>query len=171
MLHAFDAGRAAVPEENHEDPMSEELGHPTHAHHPPAPAAGRRVRVAAAVVWRDGRLLLTQRPPGGPLGLQWELPGGKIEDGESPEHALAREIREELGAHATPLEVVEVHTHDYPHGLEVEVVFVHCEVDSYDFRPSAAVRAVRWMTPESIELGTVLAGDREFLKGLGARNR
>jgi 8-oxo-dGTP diphosphatase len=166
------AGAAAAPAAfAQEDPMSDELGHPIHVPHPQAPAAGRRVRVAAAVVWREGRLLLTQRPPGGPLGLQWELPGGKVEDGESPEHALVREIREELGVHATPLEVLEVETHDYPHGLEVEVVFVQCLLDSYEFTPSPAVHAARWTAPESIELGSVLAGDREFLRGLGAGSR
>lgn len=150
--------------------MSDELGHPVHVHHPPVPAGGRR-KVAAAVVWRDGRLLLTQRPPGGPLGLLWELPGGKVEPGESPEHALVREIREELGVRATPLEVLEVDTHDYPHGLEVEIVFIHCVLDSCEFTPSPAVRAVRWAVPDSIDLASVLAGDRDFLMGLGARSR
>ena len=149
--------------------MSDELGHPTHAQHPPGITAARRVRVVAAVVWRDGRLLLTQRPPGGPLGLLWELPGGKIEPGETPEHALARELREELGVHATPLEVLEVSTHDYPNGLEVEIVFLHCRLDAFEFTPSAAVHAVRWTTPEAIEPDTVLAGDREFLKSLVSR--
>jgi mutator protein MutT len=154
-----------------EDPVSDELGHPIHTRHPPASAAGHRVRVAAAVVWRDGRLLLTQRPPGGPLGLQWELPGGKIEDGETPEHALVREVREELGVRATPLEVLAVDTHDYPHGLEVELVFVRCALDAYDFTPSPAVHAVCWVAPASIDLGTVLTGDREFLKRLAAGSR
>jgi 8-oxo-dGTP diphosphatase len=148
--------------------MSEEHHAPVHHE---SRAGSLRVRVAAAVVWREGRLLLTQRPPGGPLGLQWELPGGKIEQGESPEHALVREIREELGVRATALEVLEVDTHDYPHGLEVEIVFVHCEVDSYDFTPSREVHAVRWTAPETLELDTVLAGDREFLKSLGARSQ
>ena len=151
--------------------MSDHLGHPIHVHHPPAPAEGRRVRVAAAVVWRDGRLLLTQRPAGGPLGLQWELPGGKIELGETPEHALVREVREELGVRATPLEVLAVDTHDYPHGLDVEVVFLRCTLDGYDFSPSTAVNAVRWVEPGSIDLGTVLAGDRDFLKRLATGNR
>ncbi|HEY2954208.1 MAG TPA: NUDIX domain-containing protein [Candidatus Eisenbacteria bacterium] len=141
---------------------------PIHLHHPAA-GASRRVRVAAAVVRRDGRLLLTQRPPGGPLALQWELPGGKIEEGESPEHALERELREELGVRGRALEVVEVSSHDYPHGLEVEIVFVRCELESLEFAPSAAVHAVRWVEPATIDLGEVLAGDREFLRGLGAR--
>lgn len=144
--------------------------HRAQAHHE-AHHGSLRVRVAAAVVWREGRLLLTQRPPGGPLGLQWELPGGKIEEGESPEHALVREIREELGVNSTALEVIEVDTHDYPHGLEVEIVFVRCELDSYDFTCSPAVHSVHWTAPETLELDTVLAGDREFLRSLGARSR
>ncbi len=51
---------------------------------------------AAALVDRDGRVLLAQRNSGGLKGL-WEFPGGKIEPGESPEAALVRELREELG--------------------------------------------------------------------------
>jgi len=151
--------------------MSDELAPSATAHHPPASFASRRIRVAAAVVFRDGALLLTQRPPGDALALQWELPGGKIEPGETPEHALVREVREELGVAATPLEVLEVDTHDYPHGLEVEVVFVRCTLDSLAFTPSAAVHAVRWIPPAAIDLSTVLAGDREFLKALGAASR
>ncbi len=151
--------------------MSDELGPAPHAQHPPVSFAGRRIRVVAAVVWRDARLLLTQRPPGGPLGLQWELPGGKIEAGESPGYALVREIREELGVHATAHEVLDVDTHDYPHGLEVEVSFVRCELATFEFTPSAAVHAARWLTPDAIDLDTVLAGDREFLKSLGGRSR
>ena len=141
---------------------------PIHLHHPGA-GMSRRVRVAAAVVRRGGRLLLTQRPPGGPLALQWELPGGKIEEGESAEHALVRELREELGVGAHALEVVQLSSHAYPHGLEVEIMFVRCELDSIDFTPSAAVHAVRWVDPAELDLGDVLAGDREFLRGLGAR--
>jgi len=141
---------------------------PIHLHHPGA-VSRRRVRVAAAVVRRGESLLVTQRPPGGPLGLQWELPGGKIEEGESPEHALIRELREELGVRAHALEVMEVHSHDYPHGLEVEIVFVRCELDSHDFTPSPAAHAIRWELPEDIDLDTVLDGDRDFLTRLGAR--
>jgi 8-oxo-dGTP diphosphatase len=126
------------------------------------------VRVVAAVVWRDSRVLLTQRPPGGPLGLMWEFPGGKIEPGESPEGALWREIEEELGVGCTPGRVLAVHRHAYPHGLEVEIHFVQCELESIAFRPHAAVHAVRWVRPEDVDPHELLAGDREFLAALGA---
>jgi 8-oxo-dGTP diphosphatase len=53
--------------------------------------------VAVALVDADGRVLIAQRPPGKPLAGLWEFPGGKVDPGESPEEALIRELREELG--------------------------------------------------------------------------
>lgn len=55
------------------------------------------VVVAAALVDRDGRLLVQQRPEGLSMAGLWEFPGGKVEPGETPEHALIRELAEELG--------------------------------------------------------------------------
>lgn len=52
---------------------------------------------AVALIDRDGRVLLAQRPEGKSLAGLWEFPGGKVEPGESPEAALIRELREELG--------------------------------------------------------------------------
>jgi mutator protein MutT len=124
------------------------------------------IEVVAAVVWRDGRVLLTQRPPGGPLGGLWEFPGGKIEPGETPEQALVREIEEEIGVRATPLGVVARHRHRYAHGLDVGIVFVRCELSATEFRPSAAVHASRWARPEDVDLEELLEGDRPFLRSL-----
>lgn len=52
---------------------------------------------AAALIDKDGRVLVAQRPEGKPMAGLWEFPGGKIKDGETPEFALCREIEEELG--------------------------------------------------------------------------
>jgi len=52
---------------------------------------------AVALIDADGRVLLSQRPEGKPMAGLWEFPGGKVEDGETPEDALIREIDEELG--------------------------------------------------------------------------
>lgn len=52
---------------------------------------------AVALIDAEGRVLLAQRPPGKSLAGLWEFPGGKVEQGESPEGALIRELREELG--------------------------------------------------------------------------
>jgi 8-oxo-dGTP diphosphatase len=128
-----------------------------------------RVQVAAAVVWRHGELLLTQRPPDGRHPLEWEFPGGKIEPGETPEHALVRELREELGVEAYPRERLGVGVYDYPDGLAVELHFVRCELARCEFTPSAAVHAARWVAPQDLDLSEVLAGDRAFLRTLGAK--
>ena len=53
--------------------------------------------VAAALVDKDGKVLLAQRPEGKSMAGLWEFPGGKVKDGETPEFALVREIEEELG--------------------------------------------------------------------------
>ena len=55
------------------------------------------IRVVAAIIEQDGRLLICQRRRGGNFALQWEFPGGKARPSEGPRAALARELREELG--------------------------------------------------------------------------
>lgn len=58
--------------------------------------------VVAAAMIRDGRVLVQRRPAGKPLADLWEFPGGKVDPGESPEAALARELAEELGIVVDP---------------------------------------------------------------------
>lgn len=56
----------------------------------------KHIEVVAAIIQRDGKCLCAQRGPGGPTAYKWEFPGGKIEQGETAEGALVREIYEEL---------------------------------------------------------------------------
>lgn len=65
----------------------------------PPPLGERRLLLVAAVALldADGRVLIAQRPPGKPMAGLWEFPGGKVDPGETPEQALVRELREELG--------------------------------------------------------------------------
>src|SRR5262245_44339636 len=76
-------------------------------------APARNLIVVAAVIVREGRVLLTQRAEGSHLALHWEFPGGKVEEGESPPEALRREILEELGVESTIDAPFAFNWHDY----------------------------------------------------------
>jgi 8-oxo-dGTP diphosphatase len=71
------------------------------------------IEVVAAIIEREGRYLIARRSPGKHLEGFWEFPGGKIEDGETPEESLRREMREEFGVHADVGGYVGDNVHDY----------------------------------------------------------
>jgi len=73
-------------------------------------------QVTAAVIVEHGRLLLTRRPPGDHLAGLWELPGGKVEPGETPQECLARELVEELAMTSDVGELLASVTYHYAHG-------------------------------------------------------
>ena len=111
----------------------------------------KRVRVVAAVIRRDdGRILVTRRLPGGPLGGLWEFPGGKVEPGESEPAALAREIREELGCEVAVGPLRFRHDHDYPH-VHVELVFYACTLAPGAMPRCLAVAEIAWVAPEELD--------------------
>ncbi|WP_029894075.1 (deoxy)nucleoside triphosphate pyrophosphohydrolase [Desulfohalovibrio reitneri] len=83
--------------------------------------------VVAAVIWREGRFLAVRRPPGARMAGYWEFPGGKVEPGEAPRAALARELDEELGLACGRCRFWREVRHDYG-GLKVRLLFYHaCE--------------------------------------------
>ncbi len=85
------------------------------------------IKVAAGLVFRSGRLLITQRPAGGHLAGLWEFPGGKREPGESMPQCLRRELAEELGITVAVGDCVEALTHTYP-GKTVRLEFFRCQI-------------------------------------------
>lgn len=74
----------------------------------------KRVQVVAGLLEREGSILVDRRRRGTHLEGLWEFPGGKIEPGETPEQALVRELREELGVESTVLGIVATIEHAYP---------------------------------------------------------
>src|SRR6266478_535050 len=78
------------------------------------PENANRVEVAAGLIFRDGKLLITQRYPEAHLGGLWEFPGGKREPGETFEQCLERELREELGIEVFIGELLVSLEHAYP---------------------------------------------------------
>ena len=88
--------------------------------HTPGPALRF---VAAALIVRDREVLIGQRRADQPMASLWEFPGGKIEPGESPQEALARELVEELGIHAEVGPAVTRIRHNYRGGGAVDLQF------------------------------------------------
>lgn len=94
------------------------------------------IEVAAGLVFRDGKLLITERHPDAHLGGLWEFPGGKREENETFAECLHRELREELGIEIQIINLIETITHPYP-GKTVTLQFFVC----------------RWMKNEPQALG------------------
>lgn len=106
--------------------------------------------VAAALVDADGQVLLQQRPPGGPMPGLWEFPGGKIEEGEIPEAALARELAEELGIRVAPEALEAACFASAPLGARHLVLLLFlCRDWLGEPRPLHAT-ALRWAHPEEM---------------------
>ena len=122
-------------------------------------------RVVAALIWKDGKLLICQRTRHQVMPLKWEFPGGKIEEGEQPRDALRRELDEELGIAATVGDEVTRFTHQYPNGNAVELRF-------YDVRAymgeieNRIFRAVRWAKPSDLPNYDFLEADAQLVKDL-----
>src|ERR1017187_7910806 len=79
----------------------------------PKPNTQNLIEVSAALIFRSGKVLITQRHANAHLGGLWEFPGGKREAGETFEECLAREIREELGVEISVGKLFEEITHAY----------------------------------------------------------
>ncbi len=90
------------------------------------------IRVTAAIIRRPGRILLARRQTGDHLAGHWEFPGGKIEDGESPEECLARELEEEFGVGAEIGAFVASSRHVYDE-REIELLAYEAELASGDW--------------------------------------
>jgi 8-oxo-dGTP diphosphatase len=133
----------------------------------PRPAGPALRFVAAALIVRGGEILIGQRRPEQPMALKWEFPGGKIEAGESPEQALARELDEELGIRATIGPPVTRIRHNYRHGGAVDLQFfaVHEFAGEIEGR---IYHQVRWVRLEDLSGYDFLAADRGLIRDLAA---
>ena len=104
--------------------------------------------VAAGLVFREGKLLITLRHDHVHLGGLWEFPGGKREPNETFEQCLTRELQEELGIEVEIVELVESDTHDYP-GKTVHLKFYRCLWRRHEPRPLGCAD-LRWVTQSEL---------------------
>ena len=106
--------------------------------------------VTAAVIQRQGQVLIAQRPPNGLLGGMWEFPGGKIEPGESLPECLEREISEELGAQIRVGDPFGVYRHAYTHFRVTLHAFCCTLVNGRQPRP-VQVHDLRWVSRQELQ--------------------
>jgi 8-oxo-dGTP diphosphatase len=124
----------------------------------------RVLRVAAAVLVRDGKVLLAQRLTGTPYPGYWEFPGGKLEPGESARDAMVRELDEELGIAVTRAVPWLVQHYDYPHA-RVELNFFR--VFGWGGEPQGRDgQAIAWQAPGAIDVSPLLPANAVVLRSL-----
>ncbi len=124
-------------------------------------------RVVAALILKDGNLLVCQRTRHQTMPLKWEFPGGKIEEGEQPRDALRRELDEELGIVATVGDELARIQHEYPNGGMVELRFYIVK----DFKgeiENRIFRDIQWAKPNDLPKFDFLEADLTLVNDLAA---
>jgi mutator protein MutT len=124
----------------------------------------RVIDVAAALVFREGKLLITQRHEDAHLGGLWEFPGGKREPNETFPACLIRELREELGIEVEVGEVVESLTHAYPEKT-VRLKFYRCRWKQHEPQPLGCP-AFKWVSAVELKDYAFPAADARLLEML-----
>ena len=122
------------------------------------------IDVSAALVFRNGQLLITRRHAAAHLGGLWEFPGGKCELGETFEDCLRRELREELGIEVEVVALLEELTHEYPE-KRVHLQFFRCRWVANEPQPLGCP-AFAWITREQLGDYKFPAADARLLEML-----
>ena len=120
--------------------------------------------VTAAVIYRDGGVLIARRPAKGLLGGMWEFPGGKQKEGEDLTSCLMRELREELGVVVKVAEQIGVYRHAYTH-FRVTLHAFRCELLDQEPHP-IQVDEVRWVLLNDLSRYPMGKIDRQISKTL-----
>lgn len=124
------------------------------------------VKVCAAIIIDQGKVMITLRPEGKRHGGFWEFPGGKVDPGESPDQALVRELKEELDINININELFETISYCYDWG-EVLILAYLCDWQSGQIK-HLEVADHRWVTPEQFTDYNILPADQPILVKLKA---
>ena len=123
----------------------------------------KTINVVAAIIKHGNQILATQRGDGDYKG-KWEFPGGKIEEGESPEQALIREIKEELDVEIRVNELVDIVEHDYP-TFRLKMSCFYCEIISGDLVLNEHLDA-KWLRSNELDTIDWLPSDLGLIEDL-----
>lgn len=124
----------------------------------------RIIEVSAGLLFRAGKLLITQRHADAHLGGLWEFPGGKREPGETFPQCLVRELQEELGVEVVVGDLFQEVTHAYPE-RKVRLQFLLCSLRRGEPQ-SLGCAAVKWVTREELAAHEFPAADAGLLDQL-----
>jgi len=125
-------------------------------------------KVTAALLERDGKILLARRKAGKHMGNRWEFPGGKLLPGETPEQCLRRELQEELGIDTRVGEYLG--SARFVQGsLQLEILLYRVEHLSGAFSLREH-EALAWVEPKDLELYDLADSDRELVQRVVRRN-
>ena len=123
-----------------------------------------KIRVVAAMLEKGGKYLITQRRPTASLPLLWEFPGGRVEEGETDEAALARELREEMGIEVDVRERVIHVEHSYP-DYDIDFRVYRCKLVSGEIA-HGSVHDHRWVQPQDLDKYEFPAADEKTVAQL-----
>lgn len=120
------------------------------------------IPVVTGLIRKDTKILLGLRPTGETLAGHWEFPGGKIDQGETPQEALRRELQEEVGIDAEIGDVRFVHTHSY--GTR-GVVLIFYDVHFWKGEPKSIYHdELKWVEADDLEKMQIPEANRNILK-------
>ena len=132
------------------------------ANRPPLHKRNIWIPVVAGLIRRQGKVLVGQRPEGSSLARTWEFPGGKIELDESPEQALQRELKEELGIEAEIGELKFAASHTYG---KTGILFLFYDVKYWKGQIKTQQHLdLRWVTPKELGQLELPEANAKFLK-------
>ncbi len=125
----------------------------------------RTLVVAGLIVGPDRRVLIAQRRADQALPLEWEFPGGKVEAGEAPAAALARELREELGIAVEVGRIWDVLFHAYP-AFDLVMLVYACRLVPGEVARAVEVADFAWLATDELDQKPILAADRPLVDRL-----
>jgi 8-oxo-dGTP diphosphatase len=125
------------------------------------------VQVVAAIIERQGRILICRRTPEQSHALKWEFPGGKVEPGETAGQALERELKEELGIRGA--RGVEISRYEYAYPGKNPILLIFFRVTEFEGEPVNLIfHEMRWEPPHKLGGFDFVEGDLAFISALPA---
>ena len=120
------------------------------------------IEVVGAIIKDSGRYLVGQRAAHKTQGGLWEFMGGKIEPGETPEEALARECREELALEIEGARIIDSVIHEYPEKT-IRLTLLECRPKAGSVPQALEHQAIRWVMPEEMRTMPFCPADAELI--------